>query len=687
VVLPSRDASPFAVDPVGAILGKVDKLRDLSTVTGEDTVFIMDIMRVFDWLSLWLDYFCGGHAYGTGPDQIFSAGIIYDRLNELQTREWTCRLQAVKHDVPWIWDSVCPASLWNVVISQNDQYNRVLAMVDHLKMTNENPFPGPRRKHDRCTAQLCVHAYEDTTKIKQLHMCSNQNCPTVTIPIEQLANLFEASGPWATSAWDITSWDPDAPVGMGRVVDKIISDRPKNYMAVSHVWSDGTGIGLKKQGTVNSCLMDFWVRIAKEQHCEGLWWDTICLPTDPQHRRNALNVMLSNFSNAALVVIHDRELANTHWTTGDVRENPAIAITLSEWFTRGWTAAELSAAPDNVLVVLKNPNPNSSEPYTVSLATILANRTNPLYYSASSSTGKSLPTLAHLSATSIIGMLHKADHHSLRRRTFEVLMSILKSRSTAWEKDRMVIAMLIYGFKHGEDLDTSLSVPELTQSLLLRLHDIPKTALFHSEVPMADRGPWSWCPPSIFGLGSSGLRSDRHNLHPNINITTSGRAEGWFYATALRDGDEVCPFGSHPLVVTRIQAALETPAHCLLLRADTFPRKLTPVLLVIPVDIPKSESLARDVDVLPCRYVGCVYHISIHEQQDQPQIKCSIGNDINDNRELRTGVSAEDSVSRLIRRRTTYMVPDKMEAEPYNLEHLVEQAEASVWQSFKSSDK
>lgn len=49
-----------------------------------------------------------------------------------------------------------------------------------------------------------------------------------------------------------------------------------SYVAVSHVWSDGTGIGLKEPGHVNKCRLYFFSRYME---CDVAWWDAICIST------------------------------------------------------------------------------------------------------------------------------------------------------------------------------------------------------------------------------------------------------------------------------------------------------------------------------------------------------------------------------------------------------------------------
>lgn len=145
--------------------------------------------------------------------------------------------------------------------------------------------------------------------------------------------------------------------------------------------------------------------------------------------------------------------------------------------------------------------------------------------------GLTLPTLAHLSASVLLKKIYgKILDFEFHHTTFRSLMSLMRSRSTAWEKDRLKIAMLLSRHDGGSDFDPSHTVPELTRRLLTRLGSIPITAAFHGESPMSQHGPWSWCPSSVFGLDNSGRSFQlSENDQEFVKITAQGFLEGFFY--------------------------------------------------------------------------------------------------------------------------------------------------------------
>ncbi|KAK1573283.1 uncharacterized protein LY79DRAFT_697870 [Colletotrichum navitas] len=71
---------------------------------------------------------------------------------------------------------------------------------------------------------------------------------------------------------------------------ELCSEISPQYMAISHVWSDGTGVGAKPAGQVNKCLYENFAKIALDLGCDGVWWDSICMPTDRKARGPGLGL-------------------------------------------------------------------------------------------------------------------------------------------------------------------------------------------------------------------------------------------------------------------------------------------------------------------------------------------------------------------------------------------------------------
>lgn len=621
-----------------------------------DMKIIIEIMDVFEWMVLYtFEHNSTVQAIARDNNEKYLWGVLYD------LREKEAIHQAIKTTGSDILQNqdLCPNRIWNLALARDSDNSSMLWILDSIPYSRSSP--GLPAKHSQCTHQLCVLAHDDTTNKRQLHKCTNsKNCGLFEFPVAELDRLFQNPQrpiPWVPTAWHIT------PFRLGKSRPKVIQPDQK-YIAISHVWADGTGIGLNKQGMVNTCLVRYWSRIATSLQCDGIWWDTVCVPTEKQSRRNALNVMLQNFANAEYTVIHDQELVNIPWSDGGAA---AIAVVLSTWFTRGWTGAELVATRakgrHRVKVLFRNPDPNIAEPIIKDLdGDILAGNQG------------TVPLMGHLCASHIIRSMRN-DIKDIRG-----LLQMLYTRTTAWEKDRVVIASLMV--LEDKNIDTSMTIPQLTRKILCHFVHVPRTVIFHSVVPMRPHGAWSWCPPSVFDLSGnyhSRLEFDADMLQLEIGtlkIDTSGEAFGSYSVLPVtaEDEEKLHLHGSHPAVLSRIKEALFTPDTCLILKVGgkTKTGRVTPGVLVMPVGEVDGagrrqiqmnpwavgvkawalrQRLHRDPAPsevrLNCRYIGCVLS-AFPENIETPLIECRFGADTDSKGRPLKPLEARAAISNII---------------------------------------
>lgn len=160
---------------------------------------------------------------------------------------------------------LCPNRVWAVVRSYQQRENSLPQLIKSLR--KNEPMVG-HKNHDQCGFDFCEHSRRDFTAVAQRHeskSCADYPCKRLRyqFPMDVLED--------ATKAGKLTAWKLDG---------KSMIDPPQPFMAISHVWSDGTGTGAWKQGEVNECLYNYFRGIAKRFQCEGIWWDTICIPKD-----------------------------------------------------------------------------------------------------------------------------------------------------------------------------------------------------------------------------------------------------------------------------------------------------------------------------------------------------------------------------------------------------------------------
>ncbi|MCJ1380794.1 hypothetical protein MMC17_003903 [Xylographa soralifera] len=446
----------------------------------------------------------------------------------------------------------------------------ILSMVQHISLGQE--------EHQHCTAQVCLSAHNNTTILRQLHMCKRGDCHEEKFPPHELNRLYhvgQTDRPYfVPKAWGIPRKSHD--YSAWRSPDL----RCEEYMAISHVWSDGTGMGLKTPGNVNSCLSTFFAKIARKLRCDGIWWDTICFPAERDERRMALSTMLENYSNAKCTLVHDRSLVNFTWKDDG---SPCIALALSTWFTRGWTALELWVSK-SVKVLFRA---DTGEPCIKDLDTdIIAKQKNRFAH------------LAHSAVSVVVRGIREefgvADSDG--ELPIDHLLATLKPRNTSWTQDRMILAGLMAGV---ENFDSSWSQPEITKSILKKFGTIKATALLHGQVTMCSSGPWSWCPSSVFDL-----KGVANGVTFQLEIRDDGTVTGIWRSVPLQreDADMLQPFSSHISVVSRIITVLRDFENGRLLfpfgRRPASGKEHEYYLLV--VDLEKINEVRR------CRYIGTV---------------------------------------------------------------------------------
>jgi hypothetical protein len=189
--------------------------------------------------------------------------------------------------------------------------------------------------HSACNFDFCEFSSRNFTAVQQHHeprsyekgyekedqatIAENHENKGVCFPLRGLfddGKLVEA-----VKANRLTAWSLDG---------LTILEHPRPFMAISHVWSDGTGTGTWPSKQVNECLYDYFKGIAKRFQCEGMWWDTLCVPQDRNHRSMALNIMHYNYEYARITLVHDRFLRNLPF---DGPGTACFAIVMSSWFT------------------------------------------------------------------------------------------------------------------------------------------------------------------------------------------------------------------------------------------------------------------------------------------------------------------------------------------------------------------
>ncbi|KAK6525218.1 hypothetical protein TWF694_005364 [Orbilia ellipsospora] len=457
---------------------------------------------------------------------------------------------------------LCPHHIWSITACLPGREFNLPALIPGKNVT----IPS-HDGHIFCTFDFCEESVKNFTSVNQRHECdSPSTCAKIKLR-QDLLNKHAANGnPMAWRLDHTAMLDPDQP-----------------FMAISHVWADGTGVGLGSPGEVNACLFYFFREFAERLECQGLWWDTICVPIDPIPRRKIMSNVHVNYSRAKVTLVHDLYLRMYEWTDA---ESASFAILMSSWFTRGWTALEL-ARSKRVKILFKSGVIKDLD------EDILAKPGEPC-------------SSYRQVATTVIRNLRKdiADLNGL--------LTALGPRYTSWQRDKAIIAGLLAG-ADGDDV-TELSIQGIYQSILVKIGSVFDGHLFHSSATMS-KG-FSWCPTSLLEIPLAG-----GNPSP-LKVLKNGDVVGYWKVAEVRDDLPVQYFWKdiHPLTVIMLQIALR---HCTkhLLLIESRVEIITRALLV---KVMKDSDVESPTEIR-CKFIGPVYFQSLGGNDDVGEIEIVIG--------------------------------------------------------------
>lgn len=469
---------------------------------------------------------------------------------------------------------ICENRLWNLSVATGyaKDIPILLRQAGNEKLNQLHGRSFRHLHHDSCPAEFCFFSDQDSTSVEQLHKCLSKRCGLLQFP------LHEAGSNGYSRTWWLgdhsTRPHPRAPA--------------VPYVAISHVWSDGTGAGVQKEGFVNRCLFKYFKEAVRELGCEAIWWDTISIPREPAARRKAIRRMNNDFKSAKYTLVHDQYLVDFPWAEDG---SPCLALLLSPWFTRAWTALELALSRD-VWVIFKDPCKKNKKVIKNLRSEILA-------------TDRICCSRSHLIASDVIDAVWRQKFDSISS-----ILSVLKTRSTSKTRDKLIIAALLAGVlstPQARDSMTAANMPaELTKAILRGLGAIESTFLFHGHATLTQNGGFSWCPfDFLHGADVSWYKERNTDRQIDAFVDGNGAVIGRFRYRVLEEADvgNIFPMGLHTTVDYKISAAMQKWKNCLLLwRVEDQ----HPALLVKAVTTTTVTLTDVTLNVIDSLYLGTV---------------------------------------------------------------------------------
>lgn len=466
----------------------------------------------------------------------------------------------------------CRNRIWQIDSQLRDHECHLTGLFEEFReVYSENLIHAMAHEdHAACTFDYCEFSSRNFTAVQQYHepgfseeddtesIKKKHRDKSICSPLSELFRediLFRAANAGMPTAWKLDG--------------RTLIEHPRPFMAISHVWSDGTGSGPWGPGHVNECLYVYFKRLAERFQCEGIWWDTLCIPQDKVARNKALSVMHLNYEYARVTLVHDRFLRKLPFKEP---RTACLAMILSSWFTRGWTALEL-AKSQKVKIIFRDAIKDLDEDI--------------------------LRKAGDNPAARVIRNLRSAEISGI-----EDLLRTLGPRFTSWPSDRAIIASLLAGIDILQSDSGETFQRDIFQRILLKIGKISHGHLFHTSATMSDG--FSWFPTNLFQLPQSSTR-------PELTINDSGEVIGeWKVVSPHCVRLEDCVWDiSHPLIEARLRHVLvdSREKHVLLVVPSEGDATETKVKRALLVEVFRSGS---ELSAFKCQFVGSIrFHTAL----------------------------------------------------------------------------
>jgi hypothetical protein len=192
------------------------------------------------------------------------------------------------------------------------------------------PLLGRRMySHDSCTEHECTTNNINTDDYQMQHIADDCHCtslkPAVGSIIESLQNnqvpLLQILG------------DEDSECK----INVVPFDVGKNYVAISHVWSDG--LGSTTEVGLPLCQICRISKLVAQVLPESLFWmDSLCVPSQRDMRKRAIGLMAQTYSQAKIVIVLDSGIRACSLQAP--LEEKLLQVIASGWMHRLWTVQE-----------------------------------------------------------------------------------------------------------------------------------------------------------------------------------------------------------------------------------------------------------------------------------------------------------------------------------------------------------
>lgn len=203
------------------------------------------------------------------------------------------------------------------------------------------PLGDTTSQHQQCSLDEWVEHNIDESVYQTKHTLDGCHCEMIRPP---LSDVNDALRDWTIPVMSASSL---LKLDSAPMVQAHSPDRPLEFVAFSHVWSDG--LGSTTEAGIPKCQVEFLMETSLRAAGTPLFWiDSLCIPKIRETRKLAISMMSETYRSASVTIVLDRKIKRCDFKRS--LETRIVALSLSTWQGRLWTLPESSLSKRVIFV-------------------------------------------------------------------------------------------------------------------------------------------------------------------------------------------------------------------------------------------------------------------------------------------------------------------------------------------------
>lgn len=187
--------------------------------------------------------------------------------------------------------------------------------------------------HDKCSKFFCAAKIINVATYVPRHLTTSEStecsCLYIKPSVDAIISMIQGGTIPVIRVLE--------PYDRGKTSLAVVSSKDVPYVAISHVWVDGSGSTTE----VGLPLCQVWslsVLMSGVLPPGAFWIDALCVPKDPSTRKSALKMMGKAYRDAEFVLVRDNTIRSC--SSRAPLEEILLHILMSPWMRRLWTLQE-----------------------------------------------------------------------------------------------------------------------------------------------------------------------------------------------------------------------------------------------------------------------------------------------------------------------------------------------------------